>query len=261
MITVTSPPIIKTCFVSNQRRGRFIPQWRLSSCVSVSCFSLQAMIPQVDVDTGTGSAGVAPDACWADGAVASKSMPFPPLYATSLFCVKSCNASAEFKAGRKIQSLVDRDATFFFPPFFLKFLFCCFCCCCFSFTITVPVATWSFMSRLTFEAAGEASRCLKNTLPRMPMNCACVSVMFLSVSCMCVCLVCGAVFTPLRVVYRGHPNLSSHCSVSSTPSAQNGYRHCCDLSTLHMWLALYDQLLYCLVCRCPNLLFCKAKAV
>lgn len=203
-------------------------------------------------------------------------MPSPPLYAISfLICVKSCNTSAEFKAGRKVQSLVDRDATFFF--FFLfffkvmpwssmtlskmhRFLFCC-CCCCFSFTITVPVATWSFMSRITFEAAGDASCCLKKTLPGMPMNCACVSVMSLLVSCMCACLVCGAVFTPLRVVYRGHPNLSSHCSVSSTPSAQNGYRHCCDLSTSHMWLALYDQLLYCLVCRCPDLLFCKAEAV
>ncbi len=46
-----------------------------------------------------------------------------------------------------------------------------------------------------------------------------VSVESVCVS-VCVLCVCGAVFTPLRVVRRKHPNLSSHCTVSSSPSAQ-----------------------------------------
>lgn len=64
---------------------------------------------------------------------------------------------------------------------------------------------------------------------------------------LCVRPVCGAVFTLLRVVYREHPNLSSHCTVSSTPSAPQGYRYCSDLSTLHV-LTCCDRLLYCFVC-------------
>lgn len=55
-----------------------------------------------------------------------------------------------------------------------------------------------------------------------------------------VCLMCGAAL--LRVVYRKHPNLSSHCTVCSTSSVPQGYRYCYDLSTQHVWFVIWSTL-------------------
>lgn len=57
-----------------------------------------------------------------------------------------------------------------------------------------------------------------------------------------VCLMCGAGFALLHVVYRKHPNLSSHCTVSSSSSSPQGYRYCYDLSTLHVWFVIWSAL-------------------
>lgn len=86
-----------------------------------------------------------------------------------------------------------------------------------------------------------------------------------SVCILCVCLSYGAVFTLLHVVYRQHPNLSSHCTVSSTPSTPQGYRYCCDLSALHVWF-VPDVIIWSALCilvfsgLVSWLLLCKATS-
>lgn len=78
----------------------------------------------------------------------------------------------------------------------------------------------------------------------MCVLCACVCVRV----CVCEC-VCSAIFTPLCVVHREHPNISSHCSVCSSPSVQHGYRLCCGVSTFTHLTCLLSSALCHVVAR------------
>lgn len=108
----------------------------------------------------------------------------------------------------------------------------------------------------------------------MPMNCVhwlqclwCICLCGQCLSLVCLSLVC-AVFTLIHIVYREHPNLSSHCTVSSTPSVPQGYRYCCDLSALHVWF-VPDVIIWSALCILMfsglvswlKLLLCKARSL
>lgn len=123
--------------------------------------------------------------------------------------VQSCKKNVTFWCCAK-----SRCVFWMFPTDFLFFLF-----------VLLP-HIYAFGPFGALLHAGDASPLGVRDLLGMPVKCVCClrpdSIIF-DVLLVSLCVPC-MVFIPVYVVHREHPNLSSHCTTSASPSAPQGYR-------------------------------------